>query len=188
MARRRSLSAADRIAWAKVAATVTPRAGRAPPDTDTSHEREAAQTKPARKNTPKRSAGHKDAGQHLAHPRSPADRSGEKRVRRGKIDIDGRIDLHGMTLVQAHHALRGFIRAAAQRRARCVLVITGKGAPDHAERFLPMGERAPGVIRRATPGWLSEPDIAPLLAGTAPAHASHGGSGALYVFLKARKG
>ncbi|VAW10984.1 hypothetical protein MNBD_ALPHA09-1151, partial [hydrothermal vent metagenome] len=49
-------------------------------------------------------------------------------MRRGRIDVDGTLDLHGMTQSHAHMALRGFLIAAQARGDRLVLVITGKGS------------------------------------------------------------
>ena len=104
----------------------------------------------------------------------PADRSGEKRVRRGRVVVGGRLDLHGYTQDGAFLALVDFIEAAQARGARTVLVITGKGK---------LGE---GVLRRRLGDWLAHPACRPHVAGFAEAHARHGGAGAFYVFLKPR--
>jgi DNA-nicking Smr family endonuclease len=111
-------------------------------------------------------------------PAGPQQRSGEKRVRRGRVEIDGRVDLHGMTQTQAHAALSAFLVRLHARGGRCGLVITGKGRAD--------GGSGEGVLRRRLPEWLAEPDLAGLSAGYAPAHARHGGDGAWYVFVKRR--
>jgi DNA-nicking Smr family endonuclease len=34
------------------------------------------------------------------------------------------------------------------------------------------------------PRWLNEPELAGLIANISPAHARHGGEGALYVYLR----
>ncbi len=43
-----------------------------------------------------------------------------RRLKRGELSVDGRIDLHGLTLEQAHAALAAFIRGGQRRGARCV--------------------------------------------------------------------
>ena len=43
------------------------------------------------------------------------------------MPIEGRLDLHGLTQVQAQTALINFIIAAAKAGKRHLLVITGKG-------------------------------------------------------------
>ena len=44
-------------------------------------------------------------------PDKAVDPAIHKKVRRGRIEIDGTIDLHGMTQVQAREALHGFVTA-----------------------------------------------------------------------------
>ena len=105
-------------------------------------------------------------------PAMPLNINQDKRVRRGRIDIDVKIDLHDLTQAQAYPALERALIRAANRNLKCVLVVTGKGA------------RLEGVLRRAFPGWINSPDLRPLVASYAPAHIRHGGSGAWYVFLK----
>ena len=95
---------------------------------------------------------------------------------RGAVDIDARLDLHGLRQDAAHRALRSFIVGAQSRGARIVLVITGKGRTGE-------GEDA-GVLRRAVPRWLEAPDLRPLVVGVSVAHRSHGGDGALYVQVR----
>lgn len=104
---------------------------------------------------------------------------------RGKLDPDARIDLHGMTLMQAHSALTGFLLGAHARGNRLVLVITGKGrkADDHAA---PLPARH-GVLKHEVPGWLRSGALAPLVLQVREAHRTQGGSGAYYVYLKKRR-
>ena len=101
-----------------------------------------------------------------------ADRSPEKRVRRGRVEIGGKLDLHGMTQAEARAALARFVGHQRDEGARCVLVVTGKGR----------GEEG-GVLRAALPGWLA--GLRPTVTSYAQAHQKHGGGGAWYVFLKA---
>jgi len=100
----------------------------------------------------------------------------KQRVARGKDEIDGRLDLHGLTQSEAHAALLRFLRTASSRGARLVLVITGKGARA-AE-----GER--GVLKRQVPQWLGLPEFRALVIGFEDAHIAHGGEGALYVRVR----
>ncbi len=118
-------------------------------------------------------------------PGALENRSGEKRVRRGQVTIDGRLDLHGLNQTDAQAALIGFIERGAQRGARCLLVITGKGAGEEAAgSYAPWWREAPGVIKRRCPEWLADPALSKFVSGTAPAHRRHGGEGAMYVFLR----
>jgi DNA-nicking Smr family endonuclease len=96
----------------------------------------------------------------------------DKRVRRGRIEIDAKIDMHDMTQNMARPALHRAIMRASNRNKYCLLVVTGKGL------------RGDGVLRRNFPNWIAEPTVRPLIASYAPAHIKHGGTGAWYVFLK----
>jgi DNA-nicking Smr family endonuclease len=109
------------------------------------------------------------------------------RLRKGELKPQASLDLHGMTEKVAHRALATFLRGAASRGLRLVIVVTGKGAlaaaPD--EPFdLERETSRRGVLRTMTPRWLREPDLAPFIAEMRPAHRSHGGDGALYVYLR----
>ncbi|MEM7270856.1 MAG: Smr/MutS family protein [Pseudomonadota bacterium] len=102
---------------------------------------------------------------------------------KGKRTPDARLDLHGMSAARAHAALKMFISDSRDRGCRCVLVITGKGSDEPAA----FGEVKPGVLRRETPRWLSSPPLAQMIVTVAQAHPKHGGSGALYVYLKRKR-
>lgn len=115
------------------------------------------------------------------------DRRQAKKIATGKIEIEGRLDLHGLRESEAHMRLRGFLRQAQAQGKRTVLVITGKGR-DSDDPHAPFDfghDRAPrGVLKRNVPRWLSEPDIAPMVVSYTTAHTRHGGDGALYVHLR----
>ena len=109
---------------------------------------------------------------HLAPPKAAMDPALSRKIRKGRIRFEGRIDLHGMTQNQAHARLAGFVQSSFVQGKRTLLVITGKG---------PGGE---GVLKGAVPRWLLEPEMRKLVGSFETAHQSHGGSGALYLRLK----
>ena len=96
------------------------------------------------------------------------------------MEIDARLDLHGMTQVRAHRALFGFLQRAHGDGLSFVLVITGKGKVGVSE-----SER--GVLRRQVPQWLALPEFRSLVVGFEEAHIGHGGEGALYVRIRRSK-
>lgn len=106
-----------------------------------------------------------------------------ERLRKGTIEPDARLDLHGLTESTAHRALVTFLRGAAARGARLTLIITGKGARTGTsdEMLDPLPQ---GVLKSAVPRWLQEPEFARFVADVRSAHRRHGGSGALYVYLR----
>lgn len=118
------------------------------------------------------------------------DRKKKSRLARGLREIDGRIDLHGMTQQQAHSALLTFIGRAQASGWKTILVITGKGAQsldDDGPRYLWMDREAPGVLRRRVPQWLSEPGMRKFIIGYDQAAPNHGGGGAFYVQIRRYK-
>ena len=115
-------------------------------------------------------------------PDKAVDPAIRKKVGRGRIEIDGRIDLHGMTQLEARGALHGFIHARFARGDRTVLVITGKGSKTDNDYIAAMTER--GILRTMLPIWLSEPGLSPMISGWSVASRGHGGEGAWYVRLR----
>lgn len=118
-------------------------------------------------------------------PLVPIERRKARRIARGIVEIDDRIDLHGLRQVDAEHRLRAFLLGARAHGLRTVLVITGKGGKRSTGTSDDGIERSePGVLRRSVPMWLEQSDLRDCVAGIAPAHVRHGGSGALYIHLR----
>jgi DNA-nicking Smr family endonuclease len=109
------------------------------------------------------------------------DRKTFTRMSKGKLVPEGRIDLHGMTLERAHNALVRFMLMSHSRGRRLVLVITGKGKDRDEGGPIPVRR---GVLRHQVPHWLEVPPLAQVVLQVIPAHISHGGEGAYYVYLK----
>ena len=107
----------------------------------------------------------------------------QDRLKRGTLEPDAKIDLHGMTEVVAHRALASFLKGARQRGNRLILVVTGKGNPRKEESASWMMSPH-GVLKQMVPRWLNEPELAALIASVRSAHVRHGGDGALYVYLR----
>jgi DNA-nicking Smr family endonuclease len=118
-------------------------------------------------------------------PLADFDAKKARRIASGRVDIDARIDLHGMRQTEAHEALVAFLITAQARGHRIVLVITGKGGPpvrDEAHGD-PWG-RERGVLKRNVPRWLEEPELRRIVVSHTAASQKHGGEGALYIQLR----
>ena len=102
------------------------------------------------------------------------DRDNAERLKRGLHRIEARLDLHGKTEAEAHHALAAFIHSSAEAGRRCVLIITGRG----------LGPTGPGVLKRAVPRWLEGVELRRKILAIAPAQPRDGGAGALYLLLR----
>jgi DNA-nicking Smr family endonuclease len=130
----------------------------------------AAPVAPAVKAQPKPAKPHE-----LTHGLSHGiDRRQAERFRKGKLPIEGKIDLHGRTQQDAHDDLLAFLKRAHAAGKRTMLVVTGKG----------MTTSRTGILRQAVPRWLNEPAFRPLVLAFDYAEPQHGGEGAIYVLLK----
>jgi DNA-nicking Smr family endonuclease len=89
-------------------------------------------------------------------------------MKRGRLEPEARLDLHGMTQEAAHGAAARFLVRARANGARVVLVITGKS----------------GVLNKQFKLWLAQGEFRPLVSGVSAAHKRHGGGGAYYVLLR----
>ncbi|WP_439153670.1 Smr/MutS family protein [Yoonia sp.] len=103
------------------------------------------------------------------------------KMTRGKLKPEARIDLHGMTMAEAHPELVAFILGSQSLGRRLVLVITGKGKDRDDGGPIPMRY---GVLRHQVPQWLALPPLNHAILQVTPAHLKHGGHGAYYVYLR----
>jgi DNA-nicking Smr family endonuclease len=197
MKRRRLLSAEERELWEKVAASTHARNRHPPISAET-------ETEPAERHghhPPKKPRFEmKDfrigqqapelgwrldlapsVAEHLHRQPIVMDRKAHRDMTRGKLDPEARIDLHGMTLAQAHPELVHFILSSQDRGCRLVLVITGKGKRGLDDGPIPQRQ---GVLRHQVPQWLRLPPLGPAVMQVTEAHLKHGGSGAYYVYLR----
>ncbi|MEQ8604914.1 MAG: Smr/MutS family protein [Marivibrio sp.] len=109
----------------------------------------------------------------LAPGRTPGlDRRSAERLRRGKLPIDGRLDLHGMSREAAHAAVEAFVLRAHATGKRCVIVVTGKGR---------------GILKESAPHWLNLPPLRDKIIAIETCRPEHGGDGALYVLLRRQR-
>lgn len=111
------------------------------------------------------------------------DRNTSLKLRKGKIQIEYRLDLHGLSQEKARPALEQCIAVSRSNHLRALLVITGKGRKKNHESAAPHMSNF-GVLRRVVPQWLTEPPLSDFVLAFSPAQPEHGGSGALYVLLR----
>jgi DNA-nicking Smr family endonuclease len=105
------------------------------------------------------------------------DRAHLRRLRRGEVDVERRLDLHGMTGAEARRSLAASLREAAEAGVRCVLVVHGRGL--HSE--------GGAVLKDGVVDWLTAPPLAKLVLAFASAQPRDGGAGASYVLLRRRR-
>lgn len=196
---KRDLTPEERALWSKVAESVAPLAPTKRRLKSLSRPSHANIEEFAHEPGPTDSVQAAPAAERSKVPQKSSDTSPEKRVKpaatplarldtrtkrklaRGALAIEERLDLHGMTQTAAHATLRRFIAGAQARGARMVIVITGKGGRSSGSGY-DFEER--GILRRVVPQWLALPDMRDYVVGFEEAHPTHGGAGALYVRLR----
>ena len=175
MSRKRPLSDDERVLWRTVTRAIAPLRGRKTVIEEPVEAVTEPKTSRPAKLTPLPASPRPSAPPPLA----PLGRRMKQRLSRGTAEIDGRIDLHGLTQAEAHTVLWRFLHQAQARDAKVVLVITGKGARPGSD---PHAER--GVLKRQVPLWLESAELRPLVVGFESAGIGHGGQGALYVRVR----
>ena len=87
-------------------------------------------------------------------------------LRRDKLALERRLDLHGLHILEALDTLESFFQKAIRDKIKFVLVITGKGS---------------GKIRNAFLEWTTKQSF---ILSVHESDQKHGGSGAFYVLLR----
>ena len=165
------LSKDDRVLWSLVARTAKPLKGKIAVEVpDIGVATKAAPPQPAQTNGVP--VGVTRAKTH--HVSHALDEPTLEKLSKGRLPLEGRVDLHGLSQDAAYSLLFAFLHRAHAGGIRYVLVITGKGSSSGGD----------GVLRRAVPAWLSTPAFRPLVSSHDHAARNHGGSGALYVRLR----
>ena len=168
----RKLGAEERALWRKVVESVRPL-----------HERRAAAEEeppppaPVRKAAPAKAAA---APARKAAPGTTLDASWDRRLARGLVQPDATLDLHGHNLATAYALLDDRLERALASGARLLLLVTGKPRSGPGEKR--------GAIRAAVGDWLAASRHAADIAAVRGAHPRHGGSGALYIVLRRKRG
>ncbi len=159
------LSEEDRALWKRVTDSIDPLEKSLKPDnTKRSVSPPSVAIRPKKEPPAPRAAQPPGAG---------LDRRSAERFRRGKLPVDARLDLHGMTADRAHSRLDSFIAESRALGRRVLLVITGKGRAG-----------GQGILRREVPIWLTEGENRNRVLAVHKAQPGDGGEGALYVLLR----
>ncbi len=117
-----------------------------------------------------------DTGEHLAWARSGVQRRVMRKLRNGFYTIQAELDLHGHNVNQAREAMQQFIADTTWSKGSCcVRIIHGKGRKTLTDS---------PVLKPFTASWLRQRKDVLAYTSAKPAD---GGTGALYVLLRARE-
>lgn len=188
MTKRKNLSQEDRILWGKVARSARALPGKAVDlaefdeiaiETETAVQKKSNKT--GRISVSDMVVTEQIVLQSIPNHKTthhPLEKPVKRKLAKGRLQLEARIDLHGLVQSEAHMMLHNFLLRAHERGLRHVLIITGKGTS--------MG--SDGALKRAVPMWFSLPEFRYLISSYEPAARGHGGDGALYVRLSRQKG
>ena len=115
-----------------------------------------------------------DDGTHLEGRRVDVDPRELRRLRTMRYAVDGKLDLHGLTVTQARAAVASFLAKRASEGDRAVVVIHGKG------KHSPRGD---AVLRGELGAWLSQGSAARSVLAFASVVDQAGESGSLFILL-----
>ena len=180
----RKLSDEDRILWGKVARTTRAMPGRMAEieafeaELLSIEEEEISPSRPTKKGNKAEPAEAAKLAKAPSGRHQALERPVKRKLAKGRLELEARIDLHGLFQSEAHALLLSFIQRAHERGLRHVLVITGKGSSIGSE----------GALKRAVPMWFSKPEFRHLISSYEASAQKHGGEGALYVRLSRRSG
>ena len=171
----RRLSHAESELWEMVTASVRPFRAR-PAQPNGAEAGPAAAAKPADAPAPGKPARLPAPAPQPrpAAPLSDIDHRTRAKIKRGRLEVDAKLDLHGLRQAEAQRALTAFLRRAQAEGAKIAIVVTGKG--DSRDEG--------GVLRRLAPMWLEAPNLRDVVVGFGEAARHHGGEGALYVRIR----
>lgn len=185
MSKGRKLSSDEKALWNKISRTIS---DPQPIVTDTNEEKEIVK----KKNNPlkPKSILNSDLKKNprikpkTDYSSGAMDQNILRRLKRGKLSPEAKLDLHGLTTDQAYKALYAFINNNYKLKKRLILIITGKGERNYNSEDSFSNK---GVLRKIVPQWLKSPAINGFILDFVQSHIKDGGSGALYVYLKKNK-
>ena len=106
-----------------------------------------------------------------------------KKLKRGVVNIDKRIDLHGLSVKEAKILFFETVETCFVTQKRCILFITGKGM-GAAQNEHTGGKLYYGKIRNEFLSWANQKTISRKILSVEQAGTAHGGAGAFFVYLR----
>ena len=109
-----------------------------------------------------------------------------KKLKRGKINPEKIIDLHGYNLLEAEKKFDEEVANSFNTSTRCILFITGKGARNKGADEL-ANKLFYGKIRSNINNWAKKDQNQKKILHISKAHVSHGGDGSFYIYLRKKR-
>ena len=107
-----------------------------------------------------------------------------KKLKKGKIPPNHKVDFHGMSLFEAEELLCNVIINCYNTNKRCILFVTGKGVNKKETDHRNETKLYYGKIRSAFSSWIRKPEIEKYILGVEQASIGYGADGAFFVYLR----
>ena len=109
-----------------------------------------------------------------------------KKLKKGKVPIDIKIDFHGMALFDAEILFVQTITDCYKRNKRCILFVTGKGVlrKNNEEKIYEDTKLYYGKIRNNFFDWTKKSELQKQILSIEQAGLEYGGDGAFFVYLR----
>ena len=108
-----------------------------------------------------------------------------KKLKKGKIQIDKKIDFHGMSVLDAEELFSNSIISLYNRKKRCLLFVTGKRTYKNInENTSDVPKLYYGKIRESFFSWIKKTELQKYILSVEQAGIEHGADGAFFVYLR----
>ncbi|PPR45026.1 MAG: hypothetical protein CFH18_00040 [Alphaproteobacteria bacterium MarineAlpha5_Bin8] len=110
-----------------------------------------------------------------------------KKLKKGMIPIDKKIDLHGYSLNEAKSVFEATVEECFKKNLRCLLFVTGKGLKSTGGSGLCGEQLYHGKIRKNFVNWAEDKSNSNKILNIQQANPKYGGDGAFFVYLRKQK-
>ena len=110
-----------------------------------------------------------------------------KKLKKGQIIIDKKIDFHGYSLYEAKQLFLDTIKDCYIKNHRCILFVTGKGTNKRMMEGAYDSRLYFGKIRNNFLKWLDIKEVHHKILSVQQAGVKNGGDGAFFVYLRKNK-
>ena len=110
-----------------------------------------------------------------------------KKLKKGKIPINKKIDFHGLSVVEAETLFLDTIKVCYKNNLRCLLFITGKGVLKKNKQEDFNIKLYYGKIRNSFISWTKKNELQQYILNVEQASIEYGADGAFFVYLRKKK-
>ena len=110
-----------------------------------------------------------------------------KKLKKGKIPIDKKIDFHGLSVFEAEVLFTETIKSSYKKNSRCLLFVTGKGFLKKNKHETNDAKLYYGKIRNNFISWTKKNEVQQYILSVEQASIEHGADGAFFVYLRKQK-